>query len=417
MKSLFCLFLVTMCTTAFTQRVLPGFHHCGTDRAMESHYRNHLPDDDAQVLRNGGDECYVIPVVFHVYGQNQGGYQVNENIIEGALEGLNADYHGLNSDFDLVHQEFLDIRGMLPEIEFVLAQLDPDGNPTNGIVNHPVASGYGNGGGYDDLIAADSWDNYMYMNIYIQHDLYNDGVTNNSGVAWYPDTWMSDNGLARIVYNGAYLGENADWEPEFASTLTHEYGHWLNLRHTFNEGCTYPNDMVDDTPPCDYWWKGYGCHPNNLAQLPMNCEEDLINAENYMDYAGAYGCYRMFTQGQVARMVTALNHPSRFPLWQQENLVAVGLEEYCEPTVSIEELSVLPLSIQPTLSDGRIQLVGVEALSTNFEINIYSTTGQLVHNERRMGGGSCDLSLAHLTSGIYVLNLTGSSQTIRFVIS
>lgn len=276
-----------------------------------------------------GGNCYVIPVVFHVYGTTQGGMPVNASIINGAMTMLNDDFHGLNADFGTVHNTFLDNRATMPDVIFALAELDPTGNPTNGIVNHPVTSGYANGTGYDAAIAADAWDNYKYMNIYIMNDLFGDAVTTNSGYGYYPSTFMSDNNTARIVYNGAYLGINCTWEPEFASTLTHEYGHWLNLIHTFDGGCVAPNDNVNDTPPCDYLGSSYPCHSSPSEFGPLNCNTDVINAENYMDYSGASGCYKMFTQGQATRMYAALSHPSRQPLWQLSNLVATGLDYLC----------------------------------------------------------------------------------------
>jgi hypothetical protein len=166
---------------------------------------------DAQLM---GGNCYVIPVVFHVYGTTQGGMPVNASIINGAMSMLNDDFHGLNADYSTVHNSFMSIRATLPDVTFALAELDPVGNPTNGIVNHPVTSGYANGSGYDAAIAADAWDNYKYMNIYIMNDLFGDAVTTNSGYGYYPSTFMSDNNTARIVYNGAYLGINCTWEPE-----------------------------------------------------------------------------------------------------------------------------------------------------------------------------------------------------------
>ncbi|WP_264480678.1 M43 family zinc metalloprotease, partial [Psychrobacter sp. I-STPA6b] len=92
-------------------------------------------------------------------------------------------------------------------------------------------NGYGNGGGYDNQIAADAWDNYKYMNVYIQAELYADGDSGQSGVAWYPNSSMSDANTARVVYNGAYLHGNTG--KEFASVFTHEFGHFFNLIHTF----------------------------------------------------------------------------------------------------------------------------------------------------------------------------------------
>ncbi len=259
---------------------------------------------------------YVIPVVFHVYGKTQEGKTISDQKIKIALQKLNDDFKGLNPDFNDVDQMFENIKSSI-DIEFKLAKLDPNGNCSTGIIYYDEKSGYGDV--YSDAdIANDAWDNYKYMNVYIQNDLYADGSTTNSGVAWYPNSSMSDNNTARVVYNGAYLHGNTG--DEFASVLTHEFGHWLNLIHTFQGGCTFPNDEVTDTPPEDSSVSASDCSPT------QNCNGDYINYENYMGYNGAAnGCYRMFTLGQVDRMTYALEHPARKPLWQSQNLIDTGV--------------------------------------------------------------------------------------------
>ncbi len=260
------------------------------------------------------DPTYTIPVVFHVYGTTHNGHSVTYDKIVVALQKLNEDFNGLNADYNTVEPFFQPRRSTL-NIEFKLAKIDPSGSCTSGVVFHSSKNGYGNGGGYDDQIQVDAWDNHKYMNVYIQNDLYNDGQTTNSGVAWYPDSWMFENNLARVVYNGAYLHGNTG--DEFASVLTHEFGHFLNLIHTFDGGCG-GTDEVSDTPKED-GLHTLGCTPGT------NCTGDNVNFENYMGYNGAAGCYKMFTQGQIARMLAALEHPARITLWQPANLVATGV--------------------------------------------------------------------------------------------
>ncbi|CAF4886182.1 unnamed protein product, partial [Rotaria sp. Silwood1] len=204
-------------------------------------------------------------------------------------KGVHTAFQGRRSTFD---------------VTFKLAQKDPSGRPTTGIVYHPAKNGYATNNFNSDL------------------DIYGNGVLTSSGVAWYPDSGMSNANLARIVYNGRYLYGNTN--DEFSSVLTHEFGHWLNLFHTFEHGCVNSSegqcdrtgDRVCDTPQTV---GNQGCKPVH------NCLGQLVNGENYMDYSGAYGCYRMFTVGQVARMEAAMQHPARKPLWQPQNLIATGV--------------------------------------------------------------------------------------------
>lgn len=262
---------------------------------------------------NGGK--YIIPVVFHVFGKEfNNGTTVTEAIVKEALEKTNLAFQGLAADWATVTPPFNMIKTPL-NIEFRLVQKDAKGNPTTGILYYDNRAGFGNADAATNAAVKQfAWDNYMYMNVYIMRDLKADGKYNNSGVGWYPDEWMSDNGLARVVYNGSYLHANAKVteNENFGRILTHEFGHWLNLIHTFEGGCTYPNDEVMDTPPHEKTF---------MAENELNCEGKKTNWQNFMNYTDAY---INFTAEQVQRMKRALDgHPTRFPLWQEENLKKV----------------------------------------------------------------------------------------------
>ena len=421
-SALFALFVLSATSQIKLIEELPNPKICNTSEAMKSLFDSNekaKKENDAfevftaeYVKQNSASKtstavCYIIPVVFHVYGTMQSGQTVTDAKIIVALANVNKDFQGLNPDFNTVHNSFLGIRGTMPDLNFALAQLDPNGNPTSGIVYHPVASGYGNATGYDALIAADAWDNNKYMNIYIQNDLYNNAVLNNSGIAWYPNTFMTNNNTARIVYNGAYLGTNTN--TEFASTLSHEYGHWLNLIHTFEGGCVAPNDNVADTPPCDYGGASYTCHASPTSTYPVNCNTALINAENYMDYSGAGGCYKMFTQGQVTRAYAGLQHAARQPLWQMSNLLATGLSQLCLTTnlknanFTNENLIVFP---NPTNENVNINVPNA-LLGSDYTI---SNQLGMILLEGKIISENTNINLETTSRGIYFIRLKSSGE-------
>ncbi|WP_444997430.1 PKD domain-containing protein [Aliikangiella sp. IMCC44359] len=325
----------------------PG-HICGTDKnhqdwsLLQKNNAKELSDQSStanQILNqltssnmksmmvagNGEPGRYYIPVVFHVYGSefncNNGGVCLTDAKIIDALNKTNEDFRGLNTQDGPIDPEFQAIRENL-DIEFVLAKKDPNGNPTNGIVRRGEKKGYGDDEKKNSEIAADSWDNFKYMNIYIMKDLYDDGGTTNSGVAWYPELSMSQAGTARVVYNGSYLGTNTS--ENFRSVLTHEFGHWLNLPHTFDGNtcsihseafCASTGDRNCDTPQIS---------ASFIQENKLNCLGQKTNTENFMHYSDNYA---MYTKGQVSRMIAALHGAARKTLWSNNNLIATGLED------------------------------------------------------------------------------------------
>jgi Pregnancy-associated plasma protein-A len=120
------------------------------------------------------------------------------------------------------------------------------------------------------------------------------------GYAYYPEIVTTSQAyLDGVVLNWQSLPNVSDeFEGAYdqGETLTHETGHWLNLAHTFEGGCSGPGDFVDDTP---YQKTPTGGCPEGKDTCKNQPGLDPIH--NYMDYSYD-SCYTEFTAGQVQRM-------------------------------------------------------------------------------------------------------------------
>jgi hypothetical protein len=84
-------------------------------------------------------------------------------------------------------------------------------------------------------------------------------------------------------------------------TATHEIGHWLQLFHTFQDGCTHSGDRVKDTPSQDDGGNIFYCRTRNDT-CPAIRGYDPVR--NFMSY-GDDTCLNQFTDGQSRRMQRA----------------------------------------------------------------------------------------------------------------
>ena len=278
---------------------------------------------------------YTIPVVFHIL-HNNGSENISDAQVNDAIAVLNRDYRRLNADADQVNAPFIGMPTDV-EVEFVLATVAPNGNCFNGITRTvtTLTNNGSNGQNQVNAVIAGNdvfqgvWAHNKYLNIYVAAD-----IGGAAGYTFLPNGNSTAN-ATNMYYNGIFVLDNYCGSIGTSSvyrsrTLTHEVGHWLNLPHVWGAGnspgsATNCNgdDGVQDTPNCT------GVSSCNLNSNTCNSDDAywgtamVDNVENYMDYSY---CSKMFTNGQVTRMRTALTNSvgGRSNIITIANLQSVG---------------------------------------------------------------------------------------------
>jgi hypothetical protein len=304
---------------------LPAHRNCATVEHNENMYNQH-PELRAQRMQtlqainkkvremelNGSDKSNVvktIPVVVHVVYGN-----ASENISDAQVLSqiaiLNKDYRKSNTDFNNnVNAAFGNV-GADCQIEFCMAQQDPNGLATNGITrtatNSSPFSQAGDPVKYTAQGGHDAWPASKYLNIWVC-DLSNSLL----GYAQFPGGLAATDGV--VIKYDAFGNTGAAATPyNLGRTTTHEVGHWLDLRHIWGDdgGACVSNggsdDLISDTP--EQKDQNYSCPNYPLTTgAGANCAGTNPGAMfmNYMDYTDD-NCMYMFTNGQSTRMNAAL---------------------------------------------------------------------------------------------------------------
>lgn len=256
-----------------------------------------------------------IPVVVHVIQTTGGQGFLSDALVQSQIAVLNEDFRALAGT---PGQNGVDTR-----IQFFLATVDPQGNPTTGIRRHTNNTWFQDAGSYWNSIA---WPTQRYLNIYTNN------CGNGSILGYVPD----------LPQSGAVLNTNADrvvilysvfGRPGLSGapfnqgrTCTHEVGHYLGLFHTFENGCGSAACYQSGDRICD---------TNAEANPRFGCPTSAVSCgtpdpvRNYMDYTDD-SCMTNFTQEQARRMRCTLQHYR--PLLDQQVAAATAYGSGCYTT-------------------------------------------------------------------------------------
>ena len=276
--------------------------------------------------RSAVEPIMTISVVVHVIhsGEPIGeGANISDQQIFDQIAILNEDYCALNEKYYETPSSWLALAG-IPNIQFLLATVDPNGQPTNGITRHnlPITgSSWNNNNINSEIKPAVNWDPNRYLNIYV---LSIPGTTSAGGVVGFsnypiPSAIGSDRDGPVIDYNwfGGPGHPVSAWRP-----ISHEMGHFLGLPHPFDGNSCNNDDGIGDTPNVDSPTRDHAtldCS-NGFPTAPQSCGNDHLFV-NYMDYV-TENCYTSFTEGQVGVMRSVLDGTSSgFGYGSREDLI------------------------------------------------------------------------------------------------
>ncbi len=322
-------------------------HHqrtCGTGE-LDHRYEDWLQPliqqmEQQKAASKGAAVVYTIPVVFHVIhnGTNVGvSFNISDAQIQSQLDVLNEDFRRLNPDAVNTPSVFTSVAADC-EVNFCLAQTDPNGNATTGIdrINR-ITAGFSSPPYLNTYIdqtikPATIWNTNNYLNIWVVPN-YTDNFGNpllghatfpsGSGLSGLTGNFGTANNDGVVVWYKA-CGRVGSLDPSYnkGRTATHEIGHWLGLRHIWGDA-TCGNDFCTDTPTQQTANSSCPAFPHVTCSNGPNGDQFM----NYMDYCDD-NCLNMFTLGQKARIQTVLtNSPMRI---SQRNSTACS-----PPSVSI----------------------------------------------------------------------------------
>ncbi|MCF8297554.1 MAG: T9SS type A sorting domain-containing protein [Saprospiraceae bacterium] len=368
-------------------------------KLIEAQTQEWIKNNQDQI--NSTKAVITIPVVVHVVYRTTA-ENISDAQVFSQIDVLNEDYRRTNSDASSTPTLFKPVAADV-EIEFCMAQQTPQGTWFNGITRTQTTVSefyqssdnvkFSSQGGHD------AWDKNKYLNIWVCN--LEGGLL---GYAQMPGGAPITDGV--VILYSAFGRVGAVQAPyNKGRSATHEVGHWLNLYHVWGDdgGACWGSDNVNDTP--NQADENYGCP--SFPQSSCSNTSDMFM--NYMDYTDD-ACMNIFTQGQKERMLATMNG-ARIYLKTSPACNILGVDE----VAMINEVSVFP---NPT-SSGIINLKVRLSKNDKMLISVFNVLGENIYNrtENNISEFSSEIDLSKFNSGIYIVKVTTSSQTISRKIS
>jgi hypothetical protein len=248
-----------------------------------------------------------IPVVVHVIW-NTAAQNISDNQIFSQIQVLNEDFSRTNPDASNTPAAFQGVAANC-DIQYCLATVDPNGNPTNGIERRQISTNVSFS--TNDACKSfstnglNAWDVTQYLNMWV--------CNLGGGLLGYGEfpTGSPSNTFGLVMGYFCFGSNNTSYGTFSALTApydggrtsTHEIGHCFNLFHIWGDdgnACT-GSDQCADTP--NQGDENYGCP---AYPATASCSNGGDMSMNYMDYTND-DCMNLFTNNQKTRMLAVLN--------------------------------------------------------------------------------------------------------------
>lgn len=442
---LIVLFILSFNYTLQAQQI----DYCGYDKAIKEAEKKY-PGYSEKINKNNqvaiayankaelrrkevNDTVYIIPVVFHVLFKSNS-ENINDSLLKNQIEVLNQDYRRRNLDTSKTRSIFKSRAADL-KIQFVLADKDPNGNSTTGIIKKvTTVTEFGsitfNSMKTSNTGGDDAWDPANYMNIWVCNMNYFN-QPNILGYAYPPvgsPNWPSGSSASDPSYDGvvidfrvigrnnplAKISTNAAIKNCLKGrTASHEVGHYLGLRHIWGDATTgnacQVDDGIDDTP-LQGTKSNFDCVLGRNTCNQSNDLPDMI--ENYMDYSSD-DCKNMLTKKQAAIIKYNLT-----VLRPDLATASISTKQVPDP---IEDFKVYP---NPSLN-GELTLLAPFSYKGAFRATIYNSIGQLIldydNTKFDYKNNEILVSKVHLNRGIYIVKFTDARnfkiKTFKIVVN
>ena len=343
-----------------------------------------------------------IPVVLHVLW-NAAVENISDAQVLSAIKVLNDDFNRTNADASTTPSLFAPLGGVA-NINWCMATVDPNGNPTNGIIHKKTTkTGFDtdDGAKKNSTGGDDAWPTNKYFNIWVVK--FTDPQL--LGYGEFPTGTQSQTHGFCATYTAYGTIGTAAAPFDKGRTATHEIGHCFNLAHIWgDEAQCAADDGVTDTPKQKGENYGVPTFPQGTSETGGCCtaSDQSSMFMNYMDYTDD-AAMNIFTKGQVTKMLAVLNTaPYNGYKTSTGCGTSVGMNELNSPTI---------LKISPNPTSGNISITFNSSLDKNAIIHVKNILGESIHTISLNGlEDNVNLDLSHQVNGIYFIELVNNGR-------